>query len=55
MDKKILQWKRPEKRIWECNCGCQQFFFHENGDVECCGCNEISQNLKCFVAESDEE
>ena len=48
-DEKIVQWKRPEKRIWECNCGCQQFFFHENGDVECCDCNEISQILKCFV------
>ena len=50
----ILQWKEKEKRIWECSCGCQQFFFHENGDVECCGCNEISNNLKCFV-ESDDE
>jgi hypothetical protein len=54
MNDNILQWKKPEKKIWQCYCGCQQWFLHNNGDVECCGCNEISQNMKCLAKEEDD-
>ena len=23
----IIQWKEKVKSIWECNCGCQQWFY----------------------------
>jgi hypothetical protein len=46
-----IKLKEPSKRIWECGCGGQQWFVHENGGIECCTCNEINQTIKCEVKE----
>ena len=32
---------RPEpapESVWQCNCGCQHFWLHEDGRVECPDC-----------------
>ena len=31
-----------EDRIWVCDCGCQTHYVHEDGNIECAACYEIT-------------
>lgn len=31
--------EKPLPRIWECDCGCQNFWLYEDGRIECAECN----------------
>ena len=33
--------------VWECMCGCQVYFLHKGGEVECQNCSVISDMLIC--------
>lgn len=30
--------------IWRCDCGCQTFFMHETGSIECAHCGATTDN-----------
>ena len=42
----IPVWNRPVE-IWHCNCGCEAFYLHSNGAVECYECEKISTVMVC--------
>lgn len=29
---------KPKPRVWVCNCGCQNFWLYEDGQIECVEC-----------------
>jgi hypothetical protein len=45
--------KEPEPviRIWQCNCGCQEFNIYEDQSVQCSKCETYSNNIRCFYDE----
>jgi len=50
-DDNVVTLKEKSKLIFECSCGCQQWFVHEHGGIECCNCNEISRGITMQVKE----
>ena len=36
--------KKPE-HVWECNCGGQLFYLHDDGGIECRSCKTIKTTL----------
>ena len=39
----VVQFRLPEPEpqqeiVWQCACGCQFFYLHKDGSVQCFGC-----------------
>jgi hypothetical protein len=37
-----------QESIWECRCGTQTFYLHQDQSVECSNCGTFSTNIKTF-------
>ena len=37
--------KRPQPEIWQCQCGCQNFWLYADGRIECAECNRFHDSM----------
>lgn len=37
--------EKPKTRVWACNCGCENFWLHEDGRIECAECRIFHDSM----------
>ena len=51
--------ERAQPKVYVCDCGCENFWLYQDGQVECAACNAFHDGMtgywKLIAVESDEQ
>jgi len=54
----VLNFKKPEKpapRVYQCQCGCENFWLYDDGQIECAECNTFHPDMTGYWKTIDPE